>query len=164
MNDKFVPTKHIWVIVANERYDEKRKFTGYSELQDIPEVRNDAVNAKNGFQGLGARPLDTHTIADADFTSLKELFRNLTQNLNANDAQNEKTMVFFYYAGHGLQDNFTMAVLNEEKNYPLEKQLRTLANVPNSFIVGLFDCCRQRIMSSAMRGSNEPAVEPEEEN
>ena len=46
-------------------------------------------------------------------------------------------------------------VLNEKRDYPLEMQLRTLARVPSSYVVAIFDCCRQN-MSAAMRGVTDP--------
>lgn len=33
----------------------------------------------------------------------------------------------------------------EHTKYPLESQLRAISNVENSYIVALFDCCRERI-------------------
>ena len=36
-------------------------------------------------------------------------------------------------------------LLNDGKKYPLEKMLRSLAKLPTSYIVGLLDCCREKI-------------------
>ena len=45
----------------------------------------------------------------------------------------------------------TFAVLNGPRDYPIESQLRALASNPNSYVVALLDCCREKI-PSAMRG------------
>jgi len=51
-------------------------------------------------------------------------------------------------------DNFTFAVVNDVKKsrFPLEKFLRTLGMTPGGYVMGMLDCCRERI-SDAMRGS-----------
>ena len=41
---EFVPTKKIFVVVANRHYEEKRKIEGFSGFEDIPEVDTDAIN------------------------------------------------------------------------------------------------------------------------
>ena len=48
-----------------------------------------------------------------------------------------------------MQKNHTYAVLNEEKDYPLTKQLRALASDEDydTYVIGLFDCCREEILS-----------------
>ena len=59
-----------------------------------------------------------------------------------NASQGQKTLVFFYYAGHGIQKNYTYAVCNEDKLYPLEMMLRTIAQIAGAYVVGVLDCCR----------------------
>ena len=39
----------------------------------------------------------------------------------------ERTLLFTYYAGHGMSDQNLQLQLNEKKLYPLEKQLRSMA-------------------------------------
>jgi len=67
--------------------------------------------------------------------------------------QNKRTLLFVYYAGHGLMDNTTYCVVNGPRAYPLEKQLRCIAKQKGSYVVGVFDCCREKIPATAMRGS-----------
>ena len=53
------------------------------------------------------------------------------------------------YGGHGVQDNLTYALCNtanrEKMFFNLEERVRGLANCDNSYIVGLFDCCRENM-------------------
>ena len=56
---------------------------------------------------------------DASHAQLKKLFKDIKKEVVMHDG--EKTLIFFYYAGHGMQKNHTYAVLNEEQDYPLEK-------------------------------------------
>jgi len=58
-----------------------------------------------------------------------------------------KTLVFFYYAGHGAMTSVTYAIVNHAEakhkaKYPLELQLRTLGSIQDTFVLGVFDCCR----------------------
>ena len=80
----------------------------------------------------------------ADFS---ELFGDLREELQENERNNEHTFLLLYYAGHGLQDTMSLAACNEDKNYPIERQLRILATIKKSYIVGVFDCCRQKCKS-----------------
>ena len=63
-----------------------------------------------------------------------------------------KTLLFVYYAGHGMMDNCTYVVLNGKRMYPLEKMLRTLAKADGSYVVAVFDCCREKMPKEATRG------------
>ena len=47
----------------------------------------------------------------------------------------------------------TCAVLNEERDYPLEKMLRSIAKMPESYIVAMFDCCRETSPSARGGGT-----------
>ena len=64
------------------------------------------------------------------------------------------TLLFVYYAGHGMMDNCTYAVLNGARMYPLEKMLRSLAKADGSYVVSVFDCCREKLVQNATRGFN----------
>lgn len=59
--------------------------------------------------------------------------------------QGKNTLIFVYYAGHGVMDNTTYCVLNGPRMYPLEKILRSLAKSDGSYVVSVFDCCREKI-------------------
>ena len=52
-------------------------------------------------------------------------------------------------------DNTTFAVLNGKKCYPLERMLRALATAEGSYVCAVFDCCREKMPSSAFRGSGQ---------
>ena len=138
----FEPTKQIWVCVHNSDYEERRKIPGSEGFEDIAECDKDAVNFRKGVKSLGARQLNIRDIPDAGYDDFKELFRDLQRELLSGEANGEKTLVFFYYAGHGIQRNLTYAVSNEEKVYPLEKMLRVLATTPKSYVLAVLDCCR----------------------
>ena len=70
---------------------------------------------------------------------------NLT--IGNNRKAGKKTMVFVYYAGHGIMKGYTKAVCDLAMRemhvfYPLEQQLRTMGCQENAYVMGVFDCCR----------------------
>lgn len=71
------------------------------------------------------------------------VMRDIQTELNQNHEAGEKTLLWFYYAGHGVMKNLVFAVTCDDKTpYPLEKQLMILSSMPSCMVVGLFDCCR----------------------
>ena len=66
----------------------------------------------------------------------------------------EKTFIFVYYAGHGIMHNFVEIVCNvapsanpaekiEKIFYPLEKMCRSMGKLENTYVMAIFDCCRE---------------------
>ena len=64
-----------------------------------------------------------------------------------------KTLIFVYYAGHGVMNNMTHAVCNGgydfhgnpsnvKCRYNLENSLRILGFEKGGYVVGVFDCTR----------------------
>lgn len=52
-----------------------------------------------------------------------------------------------------MMDTTTHIVLNDTNNhlFPLEAKIRLLADVPNTVVVCLFDCCRETIVKTAAK-------------
>ena len=67
-------------------------------------------------------------------------------------------MLFVYYAGHGVMDNTTYCVLNGKRMYPMEKLLRVIAKQEGSYVMAVFDCCREKLPPQKMRGGGGGAV------
>ena len=65
-NRNFVPTRHIWVILTNSSYSEKRKIEKFANFNDLPEVIQDAAIVRQGFLGLGANTQDIKSLSDVD--------------------------------------------------------------------------------------------------
>jgi hypothetical protein len=64
-----------------------------------------------------------------------------------------------YYSGHGILDNTTKIVLNEEdpafRYFDLEKNLSSLSKAKNNFVTAIFDCCRQELPKLDTKGIND---------
>ena len=92
---------------------------------------------------------------NADRAYFSELFADLRQELLNNASAGEKTLLWFYYAGHGVMKNLVYAVCTDTRSpYPLEAQLMNLSSTKGAFVLGIFDCCRAPFPSKH-RGSNE---------
>ena len=66
-----------------------------------------------------------------------------------------------------MDDNMTKAVCNQDDKkflYPLQGQLKALSQEPGAYIIGIFDCCREKI-TKEMRGNSDhpPADEMDDE-
>ena len=94
------------------------------------------------FDEIIETPDATHDEMDSTLKTLKNKMKA------ASKSDDEKLHVFVFYAGHGVMQTTTIAVLNSEhkaeRYYPLEKRIQTLtAHWKNTFTQVLLDCCRQ---------------------
>ena len=130
---KFVADRYYWIIIKNKNYEILRNDPNWSAFADIPNVDADAVNAKNGFMSLGANICDITTVENASFEDLKNIFGGIQRNVIQNWAGgNQKSLIFVYYAGHGVMDNTVYAVCNggirpSKYVYALQSRLNSLA-------------------------------------
>ena len=67
----------------------------------------------------------------------------------------KRTLLYVYYGGHGVLDNTTKIVLNEDdpvlRYYGLEQKLSSLSKLNNNFVSVVFDCCREELPRSDSR-------------
>jgi len=96
---------------------------------------------------------------DPSYNDLNIYMRELALRIAKATAADKKQLVFWYYAGHGIQDNTVSMVLNQSEGkhiYPIELQLRALSKCGHAYVVGLLDCCRQKVKT---RGNDSEAFE-----
>lgn len=96
---------------------------------------------------------------DHVYTSLDHNIKDIRNELHdrvreceiADTDPTKKTLIYVYYSGHGvIIRGTTHIVLNEadafsQRYFPLQKKLTVLKGYHNTFIVGVFDCCREAI-------------------
>ena len=133
------------LIVTVSRYDKLRAVEGKSRYSDLPETVKDQETIIAGLQRLGFSKDTMTVLTDPSWHVLNNTLSELSIGLLSVVEDNINTLTFVYYAGHGLSDNNLWAQLNEEMIYPLEKQLRSLAKIQGSYVIGLFDCCREKM-------------------
>ena len=74
-----------------------------------------------------------------------------------------------YYSGHGVMDSTTKVVCNAEdtefRYFSLESQLSIISKYQNSYVVSVFDCCREYLPTEDTRGGGEqPASKKKNQN
>ena len=118
---QFEYQKKIALVVGISDYDnlkeikdeeEKKKYENYGNL---PPTEEDMVVVRAGLLRLGFKdeeiiPLQGPT--NREFLNKCIEIRNMVDTNFANEP-NKNTLVFIYYAGHGVSDNYTFAILNE---------------------------------------------------
>ena len=71
------------------------------------------------------------------------------------EGSHNKILVIVGYIGHGLWRNNSMHTFNTDKRIlDIENCLRTCAQMPNVYVLGFFDSCRQDMGSDKRVGSN----------
>lgn len=78
---------------------------------------------------------------DKSFIEIKNLLQQ-----SHKDAE-KSILLHVYYGGHGILNNTTSIVLNEEdpkfRYFKLEQKLASFSKLKNNFIAAIFDCCRE---------------------
>ena len=118
--------------------------------------------------------MDIITYEDANYVTQKKMIADLRKEIEKNWVQKEKTLVFVYYAGHGVMKDKLHTVCNPEQPYnpnpdstykkdpnrpiySLENSLRnTLGQQNGGYTVGIFDCCREEYSSLSRGGADPP--------
>ena len=78
---------------------------------------------------------------------VKKVFLGYQRKINDNASQGKNTLTIVYYGGHGMmKDDHSQIVMPDSEKvtplYDLEARLRSLGSLPGSFVIGIFDCCR----------------------
>ena len=102
-----------WIIIKHKHYEQVRNFFGKG-WANIPQVDQDGINVLKGIKELGAREEDIDVLEDKKFAELVKYFNQVRKDaITAWNVAEKRTMVFVYYSGHGVMDNFTYVVTNE---------------------------------------------------
>ena len=138
----------IYVTLANLSYDKARLHQGgFETLKDSPrEFRKDQEQFTRGLNELGIQRSEVRRYVDLSYEELKALLSDLKIEIIQNQGAGKKTLLIFHYSGHAvIRVNSTHIIINEEGEkfrFPLEKKLRALADLANSHVLSLLDCCR----------------------
>ena len=76
--------------------------------------------------------------------------KKIRKKLSDNSEAEKKTLVIIYFAGHGVmlknENNIAVLETDEKKRYyGLECSSRALSDIPRSYIITVFDCCREYV-------------------
>ena len=143
------------LVIGISDYSELRELPGLDGFADLEEVKKDVKVVEQGLRRLGFERNDIVTLLDPMLSDIKIETKQLAIDVIRSQREGENTLIFCYYAGHGCQENFTKILLNSNHGafkYPLEKILRDIACTDGSYVISLFDCCRERLPQELMRG------------
>ena len=88
--------------------------------------------------------------------------------VDANTAAGEKTLVILDVGSHGFQDNIHFVVCNDDDalkvNYPFENVMRRLASKKNCWVLAIFNACREKKLKFRLGEGGEDGAEEEKED
>ena len=135
-----------------------RLVEGKEGFVDINEAMDDIKIVIAGLRRLMFARDEITTLSNPTYQDIKKAIDESSASIYENYTQNNgKTLLFVYYAGHGMMDNSTYCVVNGPRMYPLEKNLRAIAKQDGSYVVSVFDCCREKMPAAPMRGGGNQA-------
>jgi len=151
MNERDFEYQHsIAILIGCQSYNKLKHDDGKIMFEDINQAPQDIKDMREGCQKLGFKEIKEFW--EPKHTALKLFFTKLDAELLERQENDEYTVIYVYYTGHGLMDERSLIVVNDDsakpKNafmFPLERYLRTLSENPNNYIIAMFDCCRARV-------------------
>lgn len=109
----FTPTRRIAWLIANTKYDVVREDPGKEKFLDITPAQENAATVAQ-FLRDDLKFDDIHPTYDATYDDMSAQLKKIKNQMKAASESDEKLYVFVFYAGHGVMQNHTMAVLNEK--------------------------------------------------
>lgn len=150
----FKPNRLIAVSISSESYCELRRLKDYSEYRNLEHLRKDRFLFEHGANCLGIS--DIRHLRDPDRDELLRLFKRLTAECKASYAAGKRTAIIFMYAGHGIMSDMTFALMNtidpKKMLFPIEKKVRQLAELQSTYVISLFNCCRDKVKIAKSKG------------
>ena len=112
----FKPTQIMFMKIQNKTYNNTKKNPKLKNVADLPSTDQDMASIKRLTKKLGAEAKHCILIevVDADFMTFKKTMNRAENWLLEAEEMGEKRCLFFYYTGHGFQQNWTQAGLNHE--------------------------------------------------
>lgn len=109
-------------------------------------------DAMNRFQVTDYGTDNIYKMFNPDSEQIDTVTNSLLQTLKENEKNNEKTLIVYLFACHGLHMQGSQAATYNEycpnkqfyKSWPAEKHIRNFAKLfPSSFHLSFFACCRE---------------------
>ena len=157
----FKPSKYILVQYATAKYDmvwtKKDNGKVVQAMLDLGEVvREDCRLFEDTFQKYGDLyfgPNDMYKVVeDPSYKDIMNLKNQLFKELKTWKEDNQKPLVIYIFACHGIQESGSQGVVVNEfdkrtefyKIWKAEAMIRTFAKMfPNSYHLSFFVCCRE---------------------
>jgi len=134
------------VVLANTDYDKVLNSDGTRKFDDMLEAKDEAQFMEDSFKLLN---YETRVLLNPSNEEMTDLFKELFKTVKQAIKDDKRTLIHFYYTGHGKIKDQTYMVLNEpdfkKSMFPLERKLRTLSLFQNTMVLALMDCCREQV-------------------
>ena len=129
---------------TNPPEDDGNNIT-YGGYKDLESAADDIVVVRAGLLHIGFKPNEIKCLAGPKNDEFKKEFTDLIKAVKLEKTKGIDTLVFVYYAGHGVSDNYSYALLSDSVKplLPLERLVRLVADY--AYVVALFDCCREKV-------------------
>ena len=101
----FGQTRRRALVITASDYGELRKVEGKEKYLDLAETVNDQDVIKAGIQRLGFEEEEINVLSEPSWATLHTAVLELALDLQKKGDAGERTLVFAYYAGHGLSEN-----------------------------------------------------------
>ena len=133
--------------MGNYDYSAIRDHLGKG-FADLPEAQNDADFFADKILQCGFEPNNVTKLKNINLKQIQDQIKKFRKTLNNNLDADKKTLIVFYFAGHGvmLENENHIVVLESNKTkqfYRLEFCTQALSKIPNSYVITIFDCCRE---------------------
>ena len=149
MEEDFVPDQYQALLIGVNSYEEFRKGDatgGRDAFNDMKEASNELRTVTRMLEMMDFKSENIHVLDSPEPKQIKEAMHTLLENMWINYMNGQKTLVFFYFNGHAAVDADLQLILNRKENpfFPIEKLLKIIANMRDSYVLSLFDCSRIR--------------------
>ena len=157
-DDCFVPAICVAWLIGVWTYDRVRnaKEDPKPHCHDLDQVPEDIKNMAAFFDDLQFD--NVIKTENPDEAKMSQSFGEIKEILKKSHKDKSKPILLYvYFAGHGILQNTTKIVLNEDDPNPkmryfdLESKLSSLSKLNNNYISAVFDCCREEVPSIATR-------------
>ena len=151
----FRPDDRYCLIVGNFSYQALRFMTvdktskeTESGYPDIWENKNTINSFSDQIRSYGFSPTQIIKMKNVSCAKMRTLIADLKVKIQLNAKLGRMTLIVIYYVGHGIMlnnHNQSYIVLPDltDPVYPLEKAIRSLSKLENSFVIGILDCERE---------------------
>jgi len=130
------------VFVPHEKHALVISMSSYVGMTPLPSSVNDGQKIEELLKNSGFQTTLLHDQEDPQ--KILDQFQEMDNIAKKTVAAKQKICFFVYYSGHGFQVNgMTAGKTISSFDLDLELKIRKLAIRPNTFVIGVLDCCRE---------------------
>ena len=135
--------KECWIFHESD-YKIVSTLPGLEKLGDLPNTKNDAVNAKRMALRMGILEANIKDFTGMSINAIKNVFRDGLADFILKNKDGKRSFLLVYVAGHGVCDQMQNFVLNDPEHNlcNIEEKLRSLSKESDTNVLAFYDVCR----------------------